>query len=121
MTTRHVPLVDPDGRRTVAILSVGEASKRLILNGKEYRFSRDYTGGPWFESKSGEVLNEPGERHPFWRAFYAWTRQGERMDGNLCLWDPMPKRRVRRMTKRDFVVVHEPEGWMEMDGTEIID
>ncbi|CAB4144766.1 hypothetical protein UFOVP469_52 [uncultured Caudovirales phage] len=117
-TTRFAITTEgPDGPVVMrGHLTCSGPTKRIVVNGKDRYFTRDYSGCPWEETKAGRIKDVPPERDPFWRAFYSWTRQGEQMDGDLCLWDVMPPRRLKRLDRRNSLLVHEPPGWMDVDG-----
>ena len=103
-----------------AILTLGNPNHRIVVDGKEYRFERDYTGCPWLLNRRGDPTHVPGVKHPFWGGFYRWSAQGERMDGDLCLWQINPPMKVRRLPYRGrhYETVETPPGWVEADGTE---
>lgn len=84
----------------------------LTMDGKAYRFDWHNYLGPTFLRKDGEPLARyPSERHPMWKAFGAWERQGKRVDmaGN-CIWEPEPpepKPVLRHIRGRHFEII----GW----------
>lgn len=65
-----------------------------LADGRRFRFDWHRYLGPTFLGADGEPLaRQPGERHPLWPAFTAWTRQGQRIDmDGRCIWDPEPAR-----------------------------
>lgn len=97
-------------------ITCGEPTRRIVVGARTRFFSRDYAGCPTEETARGRMLDIPKERDPFWQAFYCWTRQGERMDGDLCVWEPMPPRRVKRLDRRNSLLIHQPAEWMDVDG-----
>lgn len=60
--------------------------QRIVVGGREYHFERDYAGCPWLLNRRDEPTRIPGPRHPFWQGFNRWDAQGERMDGDRCVW-----------------------------------
>jgi hypothetical protein len=82
-------------------MTVGGPSLRIVVDGKEYRFERDYSGCPWLLDRRGEPKETPGERSKFWRGFNCWLRQGTKVEGDLCVWTVPPRaNKVRRINSR---------------------
>jgi hypothetical protein len=82
----------------------------IEAGGKQYRFEDSDRFGPSLIKKNGDPLANPypGERSPFWKAHYAWLKQGRRVaeDGVTCIWEPLkPSLAVRK--GRGFVLVVE--------------
>jgi hypothetical protein len=99
------------------IMTVAGPVLRIQLPGRNiHKFERNYSGCPWFLNKVGDPTHTPGERHPFWKPFNRWLREGAKVDGDLCIWAPAPKAAVKRIGKCAVQFVHVPEGWHEDDG-----
>lgn len=62
----------------------------LTVAGKTHRFEDSDRFGPVPLTKQDQPSDRFwGERHPFWRAYEAWRRQGRRVsdDGMICIID----------------------------------
>ena len=62
---------------------------RITVGGKTYRFEDSDRFGPSLTTANGDIAKrQPSEHHPFWGAYEAWRKQGRRMDGQSCIWEP---------------------------------
>jgi hypothetical protein len=67
----------------------------IDAQGKTFRFEDSDMFGPSLVRKNGDIAANPwpSERSPFWRAHWAWVRQGRRLkeDRMTCVYDwPRP-------------------------------
>lgn len=73
---------------------------RIQVDGKVYIFDFSEMFGPSFYDRRRNLVSiRP--RHPFWKGFEPWLKQGKRLgpDG-MCIWEPEPP-----MDLSDFVQV----------------
>lgn len=112
------------GPRCIAIpggaMTVAGPTLRIVVEEKEYRFERDYSGCPWLVNRRNDATRVPTERSPFWRGFYRWLREGAKLDGGLCVWTIAPKAKARLINRRHAEFVSIPDGWHEDDGVEYV-
>ena len=68
---------------------LGSPDITLRVNGKDYIFEFSERFGPLFTNKRGSEVASPSTRCVFWSALYLWIQQGKRMNGSICLWEPI--------------------------------
>ena len=64
---------------------------RIVVDGKTYIFDFSPMFGPSFYDRRRNLKVIPS-RHPFWKGFNPWLKQGKRIgpDG-ICVWEPEPE------------------------------
>lgn len=73
---------------------VGGPLRTIFAGGVRYTFEDHHYFGPLPCRRNGDELKrEPDPRSPFWRAYECWSKQGKRVDGDVCRWvEPPPER-----------------------------
>ena len=92
----------------------------IEAGGKTFRFEDSDRFGPALCKQNGDLLANPypPERSPFWKAHTAWVRQGRRLDGNQCVYEPLRPTKVRHMGGRHYQVIETGD---EGGGQEIVE
>jgi len=100
----------PDGSRAFCDC-FGGGDYIIAVRGKEIRFEWSERFGPLPVSKTGIPL-ELSWRHPFWRAASLWRLQGQRVDGNRCIWHEPKKPVLKHLGGKNYLIVENgEEGW----------
>lgn len=70
---------------------------RIICEGRGFYFAGTGATRPIVVTRRGTSAQQPGGRHPFWRAVALWEGQGRRISADgLCVWDEARTARPRR-------------------------
>lgn len=84
----------------------------IEAEGKSFRFEDSDRFGPALVDRHGDPIKNPwpSPRSPFWRAHRIWVRQGRRLeDGKACIWDEPKPQTVRRLNRRNWMLVEAGE------------
>lgn len=122
-----IPLTD--GERFIGTMTIAD-HYTIEVDGKVYALEDCYPH-PWPLDKDGEPIGRkckagyprkwegvPFWKHRFWTAAWWWKRQGSRLDGNKCIWEPvfMYKPIIEMRGRHRFVVgdgeKYEVQSWM---------
>lgn len=97
--------------------SWGAGPFEIEAEGEVFRFGDSDRFGPYLANRHGDPIANPypAERSPFWRAHRIWVRGGRRLEGNKCIWHEPKPTLLRRIDKRNAVIVKAGEE----DGKEI--
>ena len=72
-----IKFTTPDG--TKGIVSVSDSEGTAVVNGRTYYWDFHTYLGPTFTNKEGVMLkNQPGEKHPVWKAFGKWLEERDK-------------------------------------------
>lgn len=78
-----------------------------------FRFEDSDRFGPALVNRKGDPLATPwpSARSPFWRTHRIWVRQGRRLtdDDLTCIWTEPKPTYVRRLNRRNVIVVESGE------------
>lgn len=89
----------------------------IEAGGKMFRFEDSDRFGPSLVNKRGDTLSNPypPEGSPFWRAHFAWVKQGRRVDGIRCIYTPLRPTKYIMVNKNNAEIVEngDPDGGYE--------
>ena len=85
---------------------------RIDVLGRHYIFDHSDRFGPLLVKKNGApCVNQPiSEKHPFWKGFMPWLRQGKRVVDGVAVWEIEPEKaapRLRHLGGNHYEILHD--------------
>jgi len=103
-----MPCVNVNFGGTAAILNMAGPTRIISAGGTDFLFEFHEYCGPMMVGKRGDPIRGlPGKKSPFWDALYWWLKQGQRMNGNRCVfeWEMQPVQIMKQIGPQTFMVL----------------